>query len=50
MVEKGMVMNTVADVAPFRNKLREVGFYTEWKQKMGDEAWNALQDVAGAIS
>jgi len=50
MVEKGMVMNTVSDMAPFRNKLREVGFYAEWKQKMGDEAWNALQDVAGAIS
>ena len=49
MVEKGMIMNKVADVAPFRAKLKEVGFYAEWKQKMGDEAWKALEDIAGPI-
>ena len=49
MVEKGMIMNTVADTAPFRAKLKDVGFYAEWKQKMGDEAWKLLEDITGPV-
>lgn len=50
MVEKGMVMNKVTDVAPFRKKLRDVGFHAEWKQKMGDEAWKLLEDISGPMT
>ena len=50
MVEKGMIMNTPPDLAPFRAKLKEVGFYAEWKQKMGDEAWKLLEDVVGPVN
>jgi len=49
MAEKGMIFNTVEDTTPFRNKLKEVGFYTEWKQKMGDEAWKAMEEISGPM-
>lgn len=50
MVEKGMVLNKVGDFTPFRAKLKDVGFYTEWKQKLGDEVWKALEEVAGPMT
>ena len=49
MVEKGMIVNTPPDLAPFRAKLKEVGFYAEWKQKMGDEAWNLMEEITGPV-
>ena len=33
------------DPAPFRDKLRSAGFYTEWKGKYGEEAWAILEKV-----
>ena len=27
----------------FRAKLRQLGFYAEWKGKFGDEAWAILE-------
>ncbi len=50
MVEKGMVLNTITDFTPFRAKLKEVGFYAEWKQKLGDEVWKAIEEVAGPMA
>ena len=37
---KGMVFNKT-DAEPFRAALRKAGFYAEWKEKYGAEAWGA---------
>ena len=50
MKEKGMIFNTPPDMAPFRKKLSDAGFYKEWKEKMGPEAWSLLEDVAGPLA
>jgi len=46
---KGMAINpTNAD--PFREKLRQAGFYSEWKAKFGDEAWSLLEKYTGKLA
>jgi TRAP-type transport system periplasmic protein len=50
MVEKGMTMNKVSDTTPFRQKLKDVGFYVEWKEKMGPDVWKALEEIAGPMT
>jgi tripartite ATP-independent transporter DctP family solute receptor len=50
MVEKGMQLNKVADTSSFRKKLKDVGFYTEWKEKLGPDVWNALQEISGPMT
>jgi tripartite ATP-independent transporter DctP family solute receptor len=42
---KGLTFNT-ADPAPFQEALLKAGFYKQWKDKFGAEAWNALQQYA----
>ena len=42
----GMTFNEV-DPAPFEARLREAGFYAEWKGKYGDEAWAILERSVG---
>ena len=34
----------------FRNALREAGFYSYWKKKFGDDAWQLLEKYAGNLS
>jgi tripartite ATP-independent transporter DctP family solute receptor len=46
---KGLVFNQT-DAAPFRDKLRSAGFYTEWKGKYGDEAWGILEQSVGKLT
>jgi len=46
--DKGMVFNTV-DRDAFRAVLRKNGFYTQWKEKFGAEAWGALEKVTGPL-
>ena len=46
---KGLVFNQ-PNVAPFREKLRSAGFYSEWKGKYGDEAWALLEKSVGKLS
>jgi TRAP-type transport system periplasmic protein len=46
---KGLVFNR-PDPAPFRDKLRSAGFYTEWKNKYGEEAWSLLEKSAGKLA
>ena len=46
---KGLVFNK-PDAAPFRDKLRQAGFYAEWKGKFGDEAWSILEKSLGKLS
>ena len=49
LVEKGMIFNQT-DPAPFRDKLRQAGFYAEWKGKYGDEAWAILERSTGKLA
>ena len=48
LATKGLVFNK-PEHAPFREKLRAAGFYTEWKAKYGDEAWAILEKSAGKL-
>jgi tripartite ATP-independent transporter DctP family solute receptor len=49
LANKGLVFNKL-DPAPFREKLRSAGFYTEWQKKFGDEAWAILEKSVGKLS
>jgi tripartite ATP-independent transporter DctP family solute receptor len=49
LAAKGLVFNQ-PDPAPFRDKLRAAGFYSEWKTKYGDEAWGILEKSTGKLA
>jgi tripartite ATP-independent transporter DctP family solute receptor len=49
LVSKGLVFNQ-PQVAPFRDKLRSAGFYSEWKGKYGEQAWELLEKSVGKLS
>ncbi|NNM71328.1 TRAP transporter substrate-binding protein [Enterovirga aerilata] len=49
LAEKGMVFNQPR-IEPFRDKLRQAGFYAEWKGKYGDEAWALLERSTGKLA
>lgn len=43
---QGFTFNEV-DPKPFEDKLREAGFYADWKKTYGDEAWAILEAAVG---
>jgi tripartite ATP-independent transporter DctP family solute receptor len=43
------VQFTQPESQPFREVLAEKGFYAEWKGKLGEEAWAALEASAGKL-
>jgi tripartite ATP-independent transporter DctP family solute receptor len=45
---KGMVFST-PDPAPFREVLNKAGFYAQWREKFGDEAWTRLEKYVGKL-
>ncbi|MFS2139359.1 TRAP transporter substrate-binding protein [Duganella sp. Dugasp56] len=45
---KGVTFNR-PDLAPFRQVLKNVGFYSEWQKKFGNEAWAKLEKYSGAL-
>jgi tripartite ATP-independent transporter DctP family solute receptor len=47
--QKGMGFNNT-DPGQFRAALRKAGFYAEWKEKYGAEAWAVLESQVGALS
>jgi TRAP-type transport system periplasmic protein len=47
--EKGLTF-TEPNADPFRDTLRKAGFYTEWRQKFGEEGWNILEKYSGALA
>jgi len=47
--QKGLVFNTV-DKKPFQQTLKTAGFYNEWRQKYGEEAWKVLERYSGNLS
>ncbi|SMH46673.1 TRAP transporter substrate-binding protein [Azospirillum agricola] len=49
LTAKGLTFNDI-DIAPFRKKLQEAGYFAEWKQKFGDEAWSVLEKYTGPLS
>ena len=48
LAQKGMAFNAT-DADKFRAALRATGFYAEWKQKYGAEAWAVLESQVGAL-
>jgi tripartite ATP-independent transporter DctP family solute receptor len=49
LTAKGLLFNQPS-VAPFRDKLRQAGFYAEWKGKYGDQAWALLEKSVGKLA
>jgi tripartite ATP-independent transporter DctP family solute receptor len=47
--QKGMGFNNT-DPQLFRAALRNAGFYAEWKEKYGAQAWAVLESQVGALS
>lgn len=48
LTASGMIFNK-PDPAPFRDLLHKAGFYEEWKQKFGDEAWSLLAKASSGL-
>ena len=46
---KGLAINRPA-ADSFRAKLRESGFYGEWKGRFGDQAWGLLEQTVGKLA
>jgi hypothetical protein len=49
LMARGLVFNDV-DPAPFREKLRQSGFYVQWRSKFGEEAWSLLEEATGKLA
>jgi tripartite ATP-independent transporter DctP family solute receptor len=47
LTASGMAFNE-PEPAPFREALRKAGFYAEWKNKYGEEAWAILEKAVGS--
>jgi tripartite ATP-independent transporter DctP family solute receptor len=47
--KKGLVFNTV-ERKPFQEALRTAKFYSEWRQKYGDDAWKILEKYSGNLA
>ncbi len=47
--QKGMAFNST-DPQLFRTALRNAGFYAEWKEKYGAQAWAVLESQVGGLS
>jgi tripartite ATP-independent transporter DctP family solute receptor len=46
---KGLIFNT-PDPMPFRTALQKAGFYKEWRDKFGQEAWSLLEKYSGQLA
>lgn len=47
--QRGMVFNQT-DPAPFREALSKVGYYKQWKETFGGEAWGLLEKYSGPLA
>jgi len=47
--KKGLIFNT-PDPASFRAALTKGGFYSEWREKFGPEAWKLLEKYSGTLA
>ena len=48
LASKGLTFNQ-PQTAPFRDKLRAAGFYSEWRSKYGEQAWGLLEKSVGKL-
>lgn len=48
MKKAGLTINEI-DTTAFREVLRASGFYADWKQKFGTEAWSLLEKYVGQL-
>lgn len=48
LIAKGLIFNTV-DPVPFRDKLKQAGFYESWRSKFGEKTWALLESHAGKL-
>jgi TRAP-type transport system periplasmic protein len=48
LIQKGIVFNAT-DPEKFRGTLRATGFYAEWKEKYGSEAWAVFERQIGVL-
>lgn len=46
---QGLTFNT-PDIAPFKEKLVQAGYYKEWKGKFGSQLWAALEKLTGSLA
>lgn len=46
---KGLAFNKT-DPDSFRAKLRDAGFYKEWQERFGKDAWSLLEDAVGKLA
>jgi TRAP-type C4-dicarboxylate transport system substrate-binding protein len=46
---KGLAFNKT-NPESFRAKLRDAGFYKEWQERFGDEAWGLLENAVGKLA
>jgi tripartite ATP-independent transporter DctP family solute receptor len=49
-LEKKGMQFVQTDATAFRAKLKSAGFYAEWKQKYGEQAWKILEDAVGGLA
>jgi tripartite ATP-independent transporter DctP family solute receptor len=49
LTAKGMIFNQTTPDS-FRDRLRAGGFYTEWKTKLGNDAWSMLERYSGKLA
>ena len=49
LTAKGMVFNT-PDPRQFRSALVQAGFYQQWQQSYGNEAWEKLEQYTGRLT
>ena len=47
--EQGIIFST-PDTAPFKTALQQGGYYSEWKAKFGNEAWDLLEKYCGKLA
>ena len=48
LADKGLAFNE-PKLEPFRQQLVKSGFYGEWRQKYGEEAWSLLEKHIGKL-
>lgn len=49
LLSKGLAFNKT-DPESFRAKLRDAGFYKEWQERFGQEAWGLLEGSVGKLA
>jgi len=49
LAKQGMVFSE-PDTTPFQEQLRASGFYTEWRGKFGEAAWDRLESTTGRLA